>query len=198
MWIERDMMNWFLLAPFLFIGLIGCAHEAPMPSTGYLPADAFGDSVIGEDPAIAATNAATEAFANPRMMQGRPARMALAIASLDAMAGQFSTRGRWMAMDPIAKQEMLDARNQVRDILGVPETTQSQSLIDHLVAASHALDQGDQVAALTALSGPDFTKPPVQTLALLTNFPKVPNANYATMAASQNLFPMDGGFGKMN
>jgi hypothetical protein len=194
MWVGRGMMIRFLLTPFLFIGLVGCApREAPIPSTGYLPADAFGDSVIGQDPAIAATDAATEAFARPKMMQGRPALMALAIASLDAMAGQFSTRGRWMAMDAITKQEMLDARNKVRDILGVPETTQSQSLIDHLVAASHALDQGDQAAALTALSGPDFTKPPAQTLALLTNFPKVPNANYATMAASQNLFPMDGG-----
>ena len=191
-------MNRFLLVFFLFAGLTGCAYETPLPSTGYLPADAFGNSVIGQDPAIAATNAATEAFAYPGMMQGRPAQMALAIASLDAMAGQFSTGGRWMAMDPIAKQQMLDARNQVRGILGVPETAQSQSLIDHLVAASHALDRGDQAAALTALSGADFTKTPAQTLALLTNFPKVPNANYATMAASQDLFPMDGGFDKMN
>jgi hypothetical protein len=193
-----NVMSRFLLVFFLFAGLTGCAYETPLPSTGYLPADAFGNSVIGQDPAITATNAATEAFAYPGMMQGRPAQMALAIASLDAMAGQFSTGGRWMAMDPIAKQQMLDARNQVRGILGVPETAQSQSLIDHLVAASHALDRGDQAAALTALSGADFTRPPTQTLALLTNFPKVPNANYATMAASQDLFPMDGGFDKMN
>jgi hypothetical protein len=190
------MMNRLLLAPLLCLSLAGCAYETPLPSTGYLPADAFGDSVIGEDPAIAATNAATEAFAYPGKMQGRPAQMALAIASLDAMAGQFSTRGRWIAMDSLAKLQMLDARDEVRAILGVPKATQSQSLIDHLVAASHALDRGDQIAALTALSGPDFTKPPAQTLALLTNFPKVPDANYATMAASQNLFPVGGGFNK--
>lgn len=186
-------MNWVLVTAFFLTGLAGCSYETPMLSTGYLPLDAFGNSIIGEDPAIAATSAATEAFAYPAKMQERPARMALAVASLDAMAGQFSTSGRWIAMDLITKMEMLDARNQVRSILGVPETTQSQSLIDHLVAASHALDQGDQTVALAALSGPDFTKTSVQTLALLTNFPRVPDANYATMAANQNLFPSGGG-----
>jgi hypothetical protein len=187
-----------LLAFLLSFSLVGCAYETSLPSTGYLPADAFGNSVIGEDPAIAAMSAATVAFAYPEKMKGLPAQMALAIASLDAMAGQFTTGGRWMAMDPIAKSEMLDARAEVRAILGAPEATQSQSLIDHLVAASHALDQGDQKAALAALSGPDFTKSPAQTLVLLANFPKVPDANYATMTASQDLFPVDGGFNMMN
>jgi hypothetical protein len=191
-------MNRLWLALLLCFSLVGCAYEAPLPSTGYLPVDAFGNSVIGEDPAIAAMSAATVAFAYPEKMRGRPTQMALAIASLDAMAGQFTTGGRWMAMDPIAKSEMLDARGKVRAILGVPEATQSQSLIDHLVATSHALGQDDQKAALAALSGPDFTKPPAQTLAILTNFPKVPDANYATMTASQDLFPADGGFDKMN
>lgn len=186
------------LALLLWFNLVGCAYETPLPSTGYLPADAFGNSVIGEDPAIAAMSAATVAFAYPETMQGRPAQMALAIASLDAMAGQFSTGGRWIAMDPIAKSEMLDARGKVRAILGVSGATQSQSLIDHLVAASRALDQGDQKAALAALSGPDFTKPPAQILAILTNFPKVPDANYATITASQDLLPADGGFNEMN
>ena len=192
------MISRFLLIAFFVTGLAGCAYETPVPSTGYLPLDAFGNSVFGEDPALACTNAATEAFAYPAKMQGRPARMALAIASLDAMAGQFSTRGRWVGMNEVTKLQMLEARNQVRAILGVPETTQSQSLIDHLVAASHALDQDDQAAALAALSGPDFTKTPEQTLALLTNFPRVPIANQATMAASQDFFPMGGGFNNMH
>jgi len=175
--------------PLVFLALAGCVHVVPAPTTGYLPEDAFGNSVVGQDPAMAAVNDAMIAFAYPGSMQGQPARMALAIASLDAMAGQFSTGGRWITMDSATKQEMLDARTQVRGILGVPENAPSQSVIDHLVAASHALDRGDQTAALAALSGPDFTKTPEETLAILTHFPKTPDANHATMDANLHFFP---------
>lgn len=185
-------MNRTLLLSLSFLTLAGCAHVAPAPSTGYLPEDAFGNSVVGQDLDLAAVNDAMIAFAYPGIMQGQPARMALAIASLDAMAGQFSTRGRWIALDAITKQEMLDARTEVRGILGVPEDAPSQSVIDQLVAASHALDRGDQTAALAALSGPDFTKTPEQTLAILTHFPRVPTANRATMDANMNFFPGGG------
>jgi hypothetical protein len=184
-------MNRILLLSLSFLTLAGCVHVAPAPSTGYLPEDAFGNSVVGQDLDLAAVNDAMIAFAYPGIMQGKPAQMALAIASLDAMAGQFSTGGRWITMDAITKQEMLDARTEVRAVLGVPEDAPSQSIIDHLVAASHALDRGDQTAALAALSGPDFTKTPEQTLAILTHFPRVPDANSATMEANMNFFPMD-------
>ena len=189
-------MNRILLVPLIFLGLPGFGQAMQAPSTGYLPADTFGSSLVGQDQTNAATNTAMAAFAYPGPTQGQPAQTALAVASLDAMAGQFSTQARWATMSPIAKREMLDARNEVRDILGVPENVPSQSLIDHLVAASHSLDKGNQTAALAALSGPDFTKTPEQTLAILANFPNVPIANYATLDASQSFFSSVGnGFG---
>ena len=178
---------------FLTLCLAGCALEGPPPSTGFMPQDAFGNSVIGQDPTIATFNQAQLAFTHPGLMQNRPAQMALAVASLDAMAGQFSTGGRWMTMDPIAKMQMLQARTRVRAILGISETAPSQAVIDQMVTASKALDAGDQAAALASLSGGVFTQPATQTLALLTHFPDVPIANYATMAASQDLFPGGGG-----
>ena len=64
----------------------------------------------------------------------------------------------------------------------------AQSLIDHLVAASHELDDGDQQAALSALSGPDFSKPPAEILAELGHFPYVSAANSALVAASVRSF----------
>lgn len=189
------MRRTFLL-PLFALGFAGLAHAAPAPSMGYLPADAFGSSVIQQDPASAATLTAMDAFSYPGTLQGQPAKMALGIASLDAMAGQFWSEGRWVRMNMHAKQEMLDARSQVRGILGVPQDVPSQSVIDHLVDASHALDRGDQSAALAALSGPDFTMTPAQTLAVLTNFPNVPAANYATLDASHAFYPSVGnGFG---
>jgi hypothetical protein len=183
----------FFGVAFLALCLSGCALEGPQPSTGFMPQDAFGNSVIGQDPAMATFNQALFAFAHPDMMQDRPAQMALAVASLDAMAGQFSTGGRWWTMDPIAKMQMLQARTRVRAILGISEAAPSQAVINQLVSASKALDAGDQDAALRALSGGVFTQPAPQTLALLTHFPAVPIANHATVAASQDLYPMGGG-----
>jgi hypothetical protein len=178
---------------FLTLCLSGCALEGPQPSTGFMPLNAFGQSVIGQDPTIATFNQALFAFTHPKMMRNRPAEMALAVASLDAMAGQFSTGGRWMTFDPIAKIQMLQARTRVRAILGIPDTAPSQAVINQLVTVSHALDAGDQAAALAALSGGVFTRPAAQTLALLTHFPYVPIANHAVMSANADLFPGGGG-----
>ena len=184
-------MKQSLMLSLVCLALGGCLHVKPAPSTGYLPADAFDTIAVGQDPDLAAVQEAMIAFASPARMQGRPAEMALAIASLDAMAGQFSTGGRWFGMNSIPKQEMLNARAEVRGILGVPENASSQSVIDQLMAASRALNKGDQKAALAALSGPDFTKTPAQTLAILAHFPKAPVANSATMNADLNFFPPD-------
>jgi len=164
-----DMNPRFLGLVFLAICLGGCAHETPPPSTGFLPPDAFGYALYGEDPAMATFGLA-----------------------LDAMAGQFSTNGRWMAMDPIAKMRMLQARDRVREILGIPETAPSQAVINQLVTASKALNAGDQPAAMAALTGGVFTRPAAQNLALLTHFPYVPIADQATMNANQDLLPMGG------
>jgi hypothetical protein len=182
----------FLGATFLALCLSGCALEGPPPSTGFMPVDAFGNSVVGQDLTMATFNQALFAFAHTKMMQNRPAEMALAVASLDAMAGQFSTGGRWMAMDPIAKMQMLQARERVRAIMGISETAPSQAVIDQLVRASEALDADDQAGALAALSGGVFTVPATQTLALLTHFPYVPIANRATTTANQDFLAPGG------
>jgi hypothetical protein len=182
----------FLGVTFLALCLSGCMLEAPPPSTGYLPLDAFGNSVVGQDPAMATFNQASFAFSHTKMMQNRPAQMALAVASLDAMAGQFSTGGRWFSMDPIAKMQMLQARERVRAILGISETAPSQAVIDQLVLASKALTADDQTGAHAALSGGVFTVPATQTLALLTHFPYVPIANRATTTANQDFLAPGG------
>ncbi len=177
------------------LGLSGCALEQPGPSVGYMPTNSFSHTAIGEDPAIAAIDDATSAFAHPRAMQGHPARMALAVASLDAMAGQFATGGRWLSMNSLAKQQMLEARSAVRRQLGIVPGTPSQTVVDDLVGASQALGRGDQAGAVQALTSPAFTLGPARTLALLAQFPAMPIANHATMFASRYLFPGGSAFG---
>ncbi len=181
------------------LALAGCADvqgfssNLPAREVGSLPADAFGDSVVGEDPAIAAMNAATYAFAHPKAMQGRPAEMALAVASLEAMAGQFATGGRWGDMSDVAKLQMLDARTKVRAVLGVAADADCQDVIDGLVGVAQAMKRGDPAGAQLAVAGAAFTNGPAATLALLARFPAVPAANVATQAASRYLYPMGGG-----
>lgn len=186
------MMIRSLLPAAICLSLAACA-TAPAISAGYLPADAFGNTVQGEDITVAATNDALYAFAHPAQLNGRPADMALAVASLDALAGQFANNGRWAGSGGTAAMQLVDARMQVRELLGVPETTQSQSLIDHLVAASHDLDNGNTQAASAALSGPDFAKPSAEILAVLGHFPYIATADSALVAASAAEFPQDGG-----
>lgn len=186
------MRRWLKIVG-LCLSVAGCALESPIPSTGYLPKDTF-ENVIGQDPAITATQTATFAFAHPAAMQGRPAEMALAVASLDAMAGQFSTVGRWSSMSPLAQMEMLQARTQVRAILGIAPDVPSQTVIDALVGAAHALDRGNRAGAERALTEPGFSMPPQRMLALLGHFPAVPIANQATMLASRYLYPGGGGW----
>lgn len=182
------------------LALSGCARmrgfnsNLPAREVGTLPTDAFGNSAVGEDPAIAAMNAATYAFAHPKAMQDRPAQMALAVASLEAMAGQFATGGRWSGMNDLAKLQMLDARAKVRMVLGVAADADCQDVIDGLVGAAEAIKRGDPAGARLAVAGVEFTEGPDATLALLAEFPPVPAANVATATASQYLFPMGGNF----
>lgn len=185
------------IAALLALALAGCALETPSPSTGYLPANAFAGTIIGEDPAMAAADDATYAFGHIGAMQNRPAEMALAVASLDAMAGQFTTSGRWSGMDSLAKLEMLQARSAVRRVLGIAPGTPSQTVIDVMVRTGHALAAGDTQGARAALRAPGFTLKPGRTLAILAHFPYVPVANHATAFASRYLYP-GGGFGPFN
>ncbi len=190
---KRRMMMAAMLALAGCADIHGFSSDLPAREVGFLPADAFGDSVVGEDPAIAAMNAATYAFAHPGAMQGKPAEMALAIASLEAMAGQFVIGGRWSDMDEVAKLQMLDARAKLRVVLGVAADADCQDVIDGLVGAAEALKRGDPAGARLAVAGAQFTKGPAATLALLAQFPAVPAANVATQSASRYLYPMGGG-----
>lgn len=170
--------------------LAGCA-SVPAAPPGYLPANAFGKSVQGQDPTVAATEDARIAFAYPGRMQGQPAQMAIAVAAVEALASQFAASGRFADNDATAQLSL--AQSRLRQILGIPEAVPPQAVIDRLVAASEALDQGNRPAALAALGAPVFTRPAPQTLALLGHFPSVPAANVAMVEASAAEFPQDGG-----
>ncbi len=185
---RRSCINLLLL-----MAMAGCVPSAPPPSVGYVPAGAFGPGAVQEDPQSAALGTAEEAFAHNGAMQGRPADMAFAVACLDAMGGQFSGPGRWIGTGSTAPAQMVQARDAVRETLGIPVAAPSQDVIDHLVAFSQSYRAGDTAAALADVSGPLFTKGASQTVAILAHFPGSEDADAATFAAQDLLFPAGGG-----
>jgi len=168
----------------------GCASIAPQPDTARLPPNAYG---LFADNDIGAINLAQWAFADPGRIRNDPADAARAAAAVDYLAGQLSSSPRWIAMSPITKGQMLQAREEVRGALGIAPGAPSQLVVDGLLGAANAIAAGDRTAALAALRSPVFIWPPEQTLARLSDMPFLPIANVASQRAAQQRFPRDSG-----
>jgi hypothetical protein len=156
---------------------------------GYLPVNLFESlesaedpnySILSESPWTVGLYFATETFTHPITMKGDPARVSLAIAAIDALAGQLAVGDGPFGVHPMSEMTMLQARKTLRSMLGIPATAPSQAVIDDLVLASQALESGDRAAALQQFRAPYFTKSSQQTLEILSDFPYVPIVYGAT------------------
>ena len=181
-----------LRALIVLAGLLvaGCASIAPPPDTARLPPNAYG---LFADNDVGAINLAQWAFADPARPPNDPADAARAAAAVDYLAGELSSSPRWTAMSPITKGQMLQAREEVRQALGIAPGAPSQLVVDGLLGAANAVVAGDRTLALAALRTPAFTWPPEQTLARLSDMPFLPMANVASQRAAQQRFPEDNG-----
>jgi hypothetical protein len=156
----------------------------PAPDTAVLPFAAFGTM----DNDVAAINQAAWAFASSARTANDPVDAARAAAALDYLAGALPSNPRWVMVSPLAKQEMLQARLDVREALGIASTVPSQVVVNALLGFAAAWQSGDRTGALHALAAPGFTLPPEQTALVLNNMPYVRSANVASSdAASQML-----------
>jgi hypothetical protein len=135
-----------------------------------------------------AINHAEWAFADPARTRNRPAEAARAIAALDYIAGQMNTSYRWAnSVGPIAKMELLTARADMRAALGIAPNAPSQVVVNVMLAVADALIVGNPHAAMAAMTGPAFTRPPEQILASLAALPYIRAANLATSRANADL-----------
>lgn len=175
----------------LLLASAGCAGGLVPPP--YPPDTARlqpGTFATNEDPDVAAINFAQYAFADPGRTYGRPADGARAVASVDYLAGELTTSPRWADMGPLTKQQMLQARQQVRAVVGIRPDARSQAVVDSMVAVAAAMSPngGGQPAALAALQSPIFTAPPDQIFARLANLPYIQLANVASQKAANEMF----------
>jgi hypothetical protein len=138
---------------------------------------------------VAAANQAAWAFAAPERTRGNPVDAARACAAIDFLAGELSSNPRWLSISPLTKQQMLQARLDVRRVLGIEPSVRSQVVVNALMGFAAAWQAGDQPAALQMLSAPGFSLPPPQMVQVLANLPYVQSANVASLNAAQQMLP---------
>jgi hypothetical protein len=135
----------------------------------------FGQS----DNDLAAANLAGWAFAAPARTRNDPVNGARACAAIDYLAGEYSSSPLYVTKSPLTKQELLQARVDVRKVLGISPSAPSEIVTTALLRFAVAWQASDEPAALQALAASVFTLPPQQTLQILTNLPFIPTANVA-------------------
>ncbi len=181
----RSSIMLSILAPCL----AACATLPPTQRTPFLPPDVFG---IYQDNDIGAINQSAWAFASPANTSGNPAEAARAVVALEYLPGELQENPRWAAMDQATKRHMGQARDQLRQILGIRPDAPPQLVVNVLLSLSWELRTGNHDAAMQDLAAPIFTRPPASTLQTLSNLPYVQAANLATSRAEGQSFPVGG------
>jgi hypothetical protein len=149
------------------------------------PAPAPADLVAGApDPARAAIAAAASAFADRGAgLADRPAAAAQAAAQLEYAAEAFATDPRWAAMPEGIRREMLLARGELRDAIGLDDAAPSRTAVAALLGAARALRAGDRRRAAAVLSPPLFRPGGEASIARLGDTGPLPQAANATALA---------------
>lgn len=182
-------MRTLTLALLILLPVTACGSLPATPNTPYLPPGVFG---VYEDNDVGAINFAAWAFASASNTRGRPFEAMKAVIALEYLAGELRENPRWVDIDSGVQLRLEQARQDVRQILGIRPDAPPQFVVTTLLWASSYLALGDQADALKALSAPAFTLPPDQTLARFANLPYIQSANLATARASDEAIRSDG------
>lgn len=169
--------------------LSACATLPATPATPYLPPGVYGVYLDNDTGAI---NQSAWAFASPANTRDNPVDAIKAIVALEYLSGELRANPRWIGMGQSVKQRMLQARQDLRQILGIRPDAPPQLVVNALLGAAEDLEFGNPGGALQALGAPVFVNPPEQTLRLLSNLPYVQTANLATSRAEGESMSKDG------
>lgn len=171
-------------AALLCLAVAACAGEQRI-DTAQLP-PAFYGRLIDND--IGAINEASWALGSTARTRGDPVEALRAAVAVEYLAGELNTAPRWLRMSPITKMQMLRARGEFRQALGIKPDAPAQVVVNTLIAAMVDLERGNPAAAQQALGAPIFTQPPQQTMRVLNDLPSLPTAHAATAWAESEAF----------
>ncbi|MBD0271318.1 MAG: hypothetical protein ICV73_05255 [Acetobacteraceae bacterium] len=173
-------------SPRLLVGALlalcagGCA-ELARPASPPAPADLAAGA---PDPARASVAAAAAAFADRGAgLANRPAAAAQAAAQLEYAAEALATDPRWTGMPEGIRREMLLAREELRDAIGLDAAAPSAAAVSALLGAARALRAGDRRRAASALAPPLFRPGGEGSIARLADMGPLPQAANATALA---------------
>jgi hypothetical protein len=184
----RRRCGWFVHAAALVIlctSTSGCGAISPRPQAAELPVGMYG---VYQDNDVGAINQSSWAFADPARTQGNPAAAVKAVLAVDFLADELVVNPRWLQISPIAKQQMVQARADLRRILGIAPDASSELVVNSLVRALAAMQAGDRASVQQELALPVFTQTPEQTLYVLTELPYIRSANLATSEVAAEAF----------
>jgi hypothetical protein len=170
-----------VLTGLVVSGLAACGPVKPSHEPDTLAYGAFGTN---GDEDVQALDIAT--FNLSRAIH-RPMKAAEAMAALEFIAQEFKSNPRWVALDPLTRKEIENARRTVRSELGISPTAPSQNVVNTMLALSTALQTKDQAQIQQLLSNPIFTLPPDQVLQRLANVPYNAQINAATTSADDQI-----------
>lgn len=185
----RRRLAALLLLPPIALAM-GCGMATPPPPSATLPADAVTGA---EDPTRAAILNTASVFPRPDRVAGRPDQAAVAVAQLEHIASELAQGGRWAGFAPLVVAQLGQARQEVRQVIGLSPAASPQAVVDGMYAASRALRAGDRAAAeqaLTPIAAGGAAAPVLQRLAAL---PSMPQAAFATSQAQEELNRQDRG-----
>lgn len=164
-----------------------CATITPPPDTPVVPPGALGTN---GDVDQAAASFAGWAFADPSHTAGRPVEAARAVIALEDRSGELSSNPRYAFASPLDQMRMLQARQEVRQTLGIAPGAPSQAVVDAMIRVENAGMSGDVGMARQALTGPLFTLGPDATLQRLIYLPPLPVARVAAADAQFDTQPV--------
>jgi hypothetical protein len=165
--------------------LAACARQTPAPPIAEIPTGFYGTY---QDNAVGAINQSSWALASPRRTANNPVEAIRAVIAVDWLADELEANPRWIQISPLTKQQMRQARVDVRRALGIGVDASSATVVTALLKTMRSLESGAQPDEIDALRSPPFTLPPQRTFEILAHFPYIASANIATSeAASQVL-----------
>ncbi|MFZ4408811.1 MAG: hypothetical protein ACOYOH_15820 [Paracraurococcus sp.] len=166
----------------------GCAEvrQAPqaVPTAALAPGSA--DAVRG------AIEAMAPAFVDrARGLAGRPAEAAQAVAQLEFVTAAIPRDARYAPVPESVRRDLLLARQEVRDALGVAEDAPPERVVPPLLEAAAALRAGDAARAAQALPAPLFRPGGERSVARLGELGPLPQAAIASSQVQQVVARLD-------
>jgi hypothetical protein len=178
-------MKFMIVAAAGMLALAGCAQsDLSGANTASMPLNPSGGPELNQDQAISLS---AWALKSPENTAGKPGVAARALAAEDWLAGQTMLYGNFGSYAPGDELSWSTLRQQARAAIGVAPNAPSQELVNRLLAASDALDAGNEAAAKAQLSSPIFTLGPDRTLAALSNLPPLPGWGWAFAELNRNV-----------